>query len=143
MHKNIYPVIIILSFVFTSCCKEASDKISENDPQKPVLIGQDIQVNKSLVQLKITGVFSNTDGSYILRARVIDIKENDAYPNLAVIGEEYTITPAFELNERKEMVKNSERNKRLLSIPKQTEVFKAEIYFEKVKGWFIRDIISE
>ncbi|MDP4176572.1 MAG: hypothetical protein Q8933_21515 [Bacteroidota bacterium] len=103
-----------------------------------------IQINKSVVIAEIIESHVKDSTNFLIVAKTLDVKEDPAYPSLAVKGEIYQLFPGFVLGKDKEPVDNRKNQKlrRLKNLTKGQN-FKAIIYLDDSKRWIIQDIISD
>jgi hypothetical protein len=130
--------------------KTDSQKLNHSEiPKGPSLFEQAnkkaaIQINKSVVIAEIIENHVQDSTNFFIIAKTLDVKEDPAYPNLAVKGEIYKLFPGFVLGNDKQPV-NNRKNQKLLRLKdlKKGQSFKAIIYLDDSKRWIIQDIISD
>lgn len=137
---SILPVIL-----FSSCCTNVSKEqtsISNNGNVRPNPTS--VVINKSIVNAKIEEIIKNENGDVVIKVLILYVEEDPAYPNLAIAGTTYNLAPNFQLDDEKKVIRDSDKNKNLLSLADQKPgyEFKAEIFFQNLNGWFIQDIIK-
>lgn len=102
-----------------------------------------IQVNKSVVIAEIIENNVQDSTNFFIIAKTLDVKEDPAYPSLAVKGEIYELFPGFVLGKSKEIINNRKNQKlRRLKDLNKGQNFKAVIYLDDSKHWIIQDVIS-
>lgn len=141
---KIFLVLITITF-FSSCCTDVSkEKVNISNSGNVLKNPTTLAINKSIIAAKVEEIFSNENGSFIVKALLINVEEDPAYPNLAMKGSTYNLIPNFQLDENKKIISDSEKNKDLFSLAKQKAgyEFKAIIFFENLNGWFIQEVIS-
>ncbi len=144
MKKLISFSVLLLSFHFFSCCTQpqvenkggSSGQI--NIPPPP----QDIAINRSTVTATIQDIMKGDNG-FTIRALISQVEDDGAYQSLATAGRTYTLTPLFYINDEGNMPDN-EKNRRFKTLLDKNagDTFKAYIFFERMNGWFIQDLIN-
>ena len=101
-------------------------------------------MNKSIIVAKVEEIFSNENGSFVVKALITSVEEDPGYPSLAMQGKSYNLIPNFLLDDDKKIISNSKKNRDLFSLAKQKagNEFKAIIFFENLNGWFIQEVMS-
>lgn len=98
--------------------------------------------NQSIVTARVDEVIFKDEIDYQLKVTILVVEQNDAYPSIAVPGNEYLLTPNFRYDNEKLMSSDvNESLKKLSKISKGKE-FKAEISLENLKGWYIQKVLS-
>jgi hypothetical protein len=85
----------------------------------------------------------NGSGSdFKLKARILKSQETEAFPSIAVAGEEYVLIPNIRIDNGK-LIEN-EINSDLLSLRNLSagQKFKAEISLTQKNGWVIQRVIK-
>ena len=134
------------ALLLSSCCSNVSqDKTNLPNSERVLKNPTSISINKSIVTARVLEILSseNEKENFAVKASIIKVEEDSAYPNMAVEGEVYILVPNYQLDEEKKIMLDSEKNKKLSSLGKQkpgTE-FKAVIFFENPRGWFIQQVL--
>jgi hypothetical protein len=141
--KQLFVLLFILSII--SCSNDVS-KENEVDSKEPVTNkgpGQTIQMNKSIVLVKLISKEVKDETNFNLRAKILNVEEKSNYESIAVAGEEYTLKPSFYYDENNKIPEN-ERNKGLKELVelKAGDEFKAEISLEQSLGWTINKVLQ-
>ncbi len=138
--KSYIILFTLLSIFLASCsCPEelSRDKNTtlNSEPQ--------IQINQSTVNAEVEDIYLIDEYNFILKAKILEVEENPAYTSMAVKGSIYNLIPNFQLDENQNVIKESGKNKNLsgLSKLKRGDKFKAIIFFEKLKGWYIQEAL--
>lgn len=137
--------ITVLGILYSSCCRNVSNEnIKDSESNKIVKNPASLTINKSIVTAKIEGIDLSNDQSFAIKAYIIEVEEDPSYPSMAIAGKTYNLTPNFQLDEEKNIISDSERNKdlKLLSKKNVGTEFKASIFFDNANGWFIQEIIK-
>lgn len=133
-------LIILFSFCRTNVTKEQTHISSNgNIHQNPTSVA----INKSIESAKIEEIIKNENGDVVIKAFILKVDEDPSYPSLAIAGTTYNLTPSFQLDEGKKIIRDSDKNKNLLLLTSQKPgyEFQAEIFFENLNGWFIQEVI--
>jgi hypothetical protein len=130
--------ILSIFLAACSCPKEQSrekETTLNSEPQ--------IQINQSTILAEVEDIYLIDEYNFILKVRVLEVEENPAYASMAIKGSVYNLIPNFQLDENQKVMKESEKNKNLsgLSKVKRGDKFKAIIFFEKPKGWYIQEAL--
>lgn len=136
-----YSILFTILSIFLAACScpeelsREKDTTLNSEPQ--------IQINQSTVLTEVEDIYMNDEYNFILKVKVLEVEENPAYASMAIKGSVYNLIPNFQLDENKSVMKESEKNKSLskLSKHKKGDRFKAIIFFEKLKGWFIQQAL--
>ena len=139
MKQNVILFAALNIFLFISC--SSSEKNTEKET--PLKSNQQIQINQSRVNAEVEDIYVNDAYDFIIKANVLDVEENPAYPSMAVKGNVYNLIPNFRLDENKNIIKDSDKNINLSGLSKlqKGEKFKAIIFFEYLKGWYIQEVL--
>ncbi|AFH50100.1 Hypothetical protein IALB_2397 [Ignavibacterium album JCM 16511] len=132
-------ILVLFSFsLLISCsnCKE-SQTANQSNQNFPTAIGQNLSKVEAEV-LEITG--SGTD--FKIKVKVLTSEETEAYPSIAVAGEEYVLTPNLRSDNGKLL--DNEVNSNLLSLRNYSkgQKFNAEISLDQKSGWLIQRVIK-
>jgi hypothetical protein len=139
MKSNTLLFVLLSSLIFVSCCTTEQSTGKNNtlnsEPQ--------IQINQSTILGEVEDIYVNDEYNFILKVKILEVEENPAYTSIAVKGSVYNLIPNFQLDENQKVIKESEKNKNLsgLSKLKRRDKFKAAIFFEKLKGWYIQETL--
>lgn len=146
MNNSIKIFLVVISIILlSSCCTDVSkDKVNLSIPGNTLKNPTSIAINKSIIVAKVEEIFSNENGSFVVKALITSVEEDPGYPSLAMQGKSYNLIPNFLLDDDKKIISNSEKNKDLFSLAKQKAgyEFKAIIFFENLNGWFIQEVMS-
>lgn len=132
-------LVLLFSFpLFFSCsnCKETQTG-NQTNQKFPAAIGQ----NLSIVEAEVLEVVGN-ERDFKLKVKVLKTKETDAYPSIAVEGEEYNLTPNLRTDNGKLL--DNEINSNLLALRNLSrgQKFNAEITLDEKSGWIIQRVIK-
>lgn len=135
--------LVFLPLILTNCCasKNSSDVVNKkNDLVK--IYPNTIQQNLSIVQAEVINLEKNNSNDIKLHVKVLSVKENDAYPSIAVAGNEYVLSPNFIFDGDK--IIDNDLNKSLLKLRKLSpgDKFKAEIFLDNQNGWMIQKVLE-
>ena len=139
MKSYIILFAIVFSFVLVSCTSTEQSTGKNNtlnsEPQ--------IQINQSTTLAEVEDIYVNDEYNFIIKVKVMEVEENPAYPSMAVNESVYNLIPNFQLDERKNVIKDSKKNMSLSKLSKlqKGDKFKAIIFFEKLKGWYIQEVL--
>lgn len=140
-----FSVLIPAALLFISC--SSKDCVHDTDDNNSTQLNNQIQnttvaINRTNAVCKVVDVLKG-DKNLSLIIKVVSVNDEDNYPSFAVVDAEYTVQPAFAIEENGELIKN-ERNERLnsLSKMKKGDSFNCYLSYENMKGWFIYDIIN-
>jgi len=141
--KQLFVLLLILSCI--SCSNDVS-KENELDSEKPVTTkgpGQTIQINKSVVLVRLISKEVEDETNFTLRAKVLNVKEKTSYESIAVAGEEYILKPNFYYDENYQIPANERNNglKELVELKTGNE-FNAEISLDQSMGWTINKVLK-
>lgn len=138
----------LVPLLLSACCPEQSDQLNtqNNQQETPPPAGgeQTIQINKSYVTAEVDELFYKDDENFIIRASILDVREDPAYTSMAMAGSIYILIPNFQLDNNMNVMADSETNKNLSALAKlkKGDKFNAEVFFDKSKGWFIQQVIT-
>lgn len=144
MKKLVTFSAMLVSFHFLSCCTQPQVENKGgsggqiNVPPPP----QELAINRSTVTATIHDIMKGDNG-FTIRALISQVEDDGAYQSLAAAGSTYTLTPLFYIDDQGNIPDN-EKNRRLNSLlsKKAGDSFKAHIFFERMSGWFIQDLIN-
>ena len=147
VRNNLVKILFFLTaaLCYSACCtnmtKENSNVLMKgNKIPNPTNVG----INKSFVSAIVENIYSNDDGTLMVKALITKVEDNPSYPSLAMQGSEYDLIPNFQVDENKTLATDSDKNQKLQLLLKQSKgyEFKAVIFFENPNRWFIEDIIN-
>lgn len=137
--KFLATFVVTLSTIALLSCSNCKESQSENnrDAGKPTSIA----LNMSIVEAEVIEV-SGDDKNFKVKTKVLSVEENSSFPSIAVVGEEYLLTPNFRTEDGK--VLNNEINSNLSSLRKLSkgQKFKAEISLDQNSGWLIQKVLK-
>ena len=141
--KQLFVLLFVLSFV--SCSNDVS-KENEADSEKPVApqkSAQTIQINESFVLARLINKVVRNETDFTIRVEILKVEENSNYESIAVVGEEYTLTPSFYHDEKNKIAEN-ERNQGLKEIVTLNvgDEFNAEISLDPSLGWTLNKVLK-
>ncbi len=131
-------LLLCSSLILISCsnCKESQtgNQSNQNYPT-------DIAQNLSIVEAEVLEVLG-TGNDFKLKVRLLKSQETEAYPSIAVAGEEYILSPNLRSDNGKLL--DNEINSNLLSLRNfsKGQKFNAEISLTKKNGWLIQRVIK-
>ncbi|MCL5029846.1 MAG: hypothetical protein M1480_12610 [Bacteroidetes bacterium] len=138
----------LILIVFSSCSYDVSKDQREAKTENVQIKTQTkyparIQENQSTVLAEIEGVYGRSKEDFFIKARIIKVDENQAYSSMAIPGASYILVPSFQLDD-KQKIMTSEKNKSLFGLAKLRagDTFKAIIFFEQFKGWYIDKVLE-
>jgi hypothetical protein len=133
----LFTALSIFSIISCSSSEQNTEK------ETPLKSNQQIQFNQSRVLAEVEDIYVNGAYNFIIKAKVLDVEEDPAYPSMAVKGNVYSLIPNFQLDENKNVIGHSDKNINLsgLSELQKGEKFKAIIFFEYLKGWYIQEVL--
>lgn len=137
--------VTVLSIFLSSCCHDVSkENMKDSESSKITKNPASLTINKSIVTARIEGVEFSDDGSFAIKAYIINVEEDPSYPGMAITGKTYSLIPNFRLDEEKNIITESEINKNLNLLSKKSigTEFEASIFFDKSNGWFIQEVIK-
>lgn len=135
--------LVFLSLILTNCCASKNSTDVVNKKKDLVKISQNtIQQNLSIVEAEVINLEKNNSNDFKLRVKVLSVKENDAYPSIAVTGNEYILTPNFIFDG--DRIVDNDINKSLLKLSELSlrDKFKAEIFLDNQNGWIIQKVLE-
>jgi hypothetical protein len=146
MHAIYIPAVIVASIIFSSCCSNVTKERGEvnikdlQTQEKPT----DIQINKSYITAEVDEIEIVDGTDFIITANILEVEKSDAYQSMASPGTKYKLKPNYRLKEDKTIDKNSDENKKLMSLAelKKGDRFEAEISYEGLNGWVINERIK-
>jgi len=147
MNNSIKIFLVLVSIIhLSSCCANVTkEKTNGLNSGKILKSPTAIAENKSIITARVEEIHLNENGSFIIKAFISKVEGDPSYPNLAMEGETYDLTPNFRLDDDKKIISDSEKNKNLSLLSKQKAgyEFKAVIFFENLDGWFIQEVIKD
>ncbi|MGE5399082.1 MAG: hypothetical protein ACM3S2_01675 [Ignavibacteriales bacterium] len=116
-----------------------SDSLTRQNPNKAA-----VRSNYSRAQVELLSSAIVDTNSFILKVRVMDLRDNQSYQDIAVKGETYELRPAFILDKYGKIA-DDKRNKRLLELKKlkSGSRFWAVMSYYADRGWMIMDVLDE
>uniref|UniRef100_A0A7V3E6Q7 Lipoprotein n=1 Tax=Ignavibacterium album TaxID=591197 RepID=A0A7V3E6Q7_9BACT len=137
--RLLISLIFLLSFSFLISCSNCKQTQTgnNNNQNSPAAITQ----NLSIVEAEVVEV-TGSGNDFKVKARIISTVETDAYPSIAVSGEEYILTPNLRTENGKLLY--NEINSNLLSLRNLSkgQKFTAEISLDQKTGWLIQRVIK-
>lgn len=137
--KVLSPILLLCSILIVSACSNCKETQSNNQTYQtnPTTIAQ----NLSKVEAEVVEVIGSGN-DFKIKVKVLSAQETDAYPSIAVAGEEYILKPNLRTENGKLM--DNEINSELLSLRNYSkgQKFKAEISLDQKNGWFIQKVIK-
>lgn len=138
MRLLISTLVLCSIMIVSSCsnCKETQSNIQTNQ-NTPTTITQNI----SKVEAEVLEVIGSGN-EFKVRVKVLNSQETEAYPSIAVAGEEYILKPNLRTEDGKLM--DSDINSGLLSLRNYSkgQKFNAEISLDQKSGWLIQRVIK-
>ncbi len=145
MNNSIKIFFLISSLtLLSSCCSNLSKDKSESLTSESMLKNPaSVAINKSIVHATIKEILFDGKENFKIKALITNVEEDPAYSNMAVVDEIYDLIPNFQLDDDKKIIADSERNEKmkLLSKQKPGTEFKAVIFFENPRGWFVQEVL--
>lgn len=137
--KVINSILLLCSILIVSACSNCKETQSNNQTYQtnPTTIAQ----NLSKVEAEVVEIISS-ENDFKIKVKVLSAQETDAYPSIAVTGEEYILKPNLRTENGKLM--DNEINSELLSLRNYSkgQKFKAEISLDQKIGWLIQKVIK-
>lgn len=132
-------ILVFFSIVIVSSCsncKETQSNIQTNQNTPTT-----ITLNISKVEAEVLEVIGSGN-EFKVRVKVLNSQETEAYPSIAVSGEEYVLKPNLRTEDGKLM--DNEINTGLLSLRNYSkgQKFNAEISLDQKNGWLIQRVIK-
>ena len=112
--KNSIKIFLALVSItlFSSCCADVSkEKVNVSNSGNVLKNPTSLAINKSIVAARVEEILSSENGSFVVKALIINVEEDHYYPNLAVAGTTYTLIPSYQLDDNKKIISDSEKNK--------------------------------
>lgn len=132
-------VLLLCSSLFLISCSNCKESQTGNQSNQnyPTNIAQ----NLSIVEAEVLEVLG-TGNDFKLKVKILKSQETDAYPSIAVEGEEYLLTPNLRSDNKKLL--DNEINSNLLSLRNfsKGQKFNAEISLTQKNGWLIQRVIN-
>ncbi|WP_337864571.1 hypothetical protein [Ignavibacterium sp.] len=137
--KLISSILVLCSILIVSSCSNCKEtqKYNQTNQNNPTTITQNI----SKVEAEVLEVIGSGN-EFKVRVKVLNSQETEAYPSIAVAGEEYILKPNLRIEDGKLM--DSEINSGLLSLRNYSKGQKvnAEISLDQKNGWLIQRVIK-
>lgn len=132
-------VLVLCSFLFLISCSNCKESQTANQSNQnfPTAIGQNLSKVEAEV-LEIIGIGND----FKVKVKVLNSQETEAYPSIAVAGEEYILIPNLRSDNGKLL--DNEINSNLLSLRNYSkgQKFNAEISLDQKSGWLIQRVIK-
>lgn len=132
-------VLVLCSFLFLISCSNCKESQTANQSNQnfPTAIGQ----NLSKVEAEVLEIIG-TGNDFKVKVKVLNSQETEAYPSIAVAGEEYLLIPNLRSDNGKLL--DNEINSNLLSLRNYSkgQKFNAEISLDQKSGWLIQRVIK-
>lgn len=132
-------VLVLCSFLFLISCSNCKESQTANQSNQnfPTAIGQ----NLSKVEAEVLEIIG-TGNDFKVKVKVLKSQETEAYPSIAVAGEEYILIPNLRSDNGKLL--DNEINSNLLSLRNYSkgQKFNAEISLDQKSGWLIQRVIK-
>ncbi|MHB1687711.1 MAG: hypothetical protein ACYCVH_10090 [Ignavibacteriaceae bacterium] len=142
------PIILVAySLTLFSCGSDVSkDGNSQNQFNIPKIISKApaaIQVNQSTVTAVVDAITIKAKDDFQVKANILKVENTPAYHSMAIEGAAYTLTPNFQLDDKKQIMLTL-KNTGLMNLAKlkSGDTFKAIIFYTQFKGWFIDSVLS-
>lgn len=130
--------LLCLILIISSCsnCKETQSSIQTNQ-NNPTTVAQ----NLSKVEAEVLEVIGSGN-DFKVKVKILNSQETEAYPSIAVAGEEYILKPNLRTENGKLM--ENDINSGLLSLRNYSkgQKFDAEISLDQKNGWLIQKVIK-
>lgn len=143
----IVPLCILSACLLFSCGSDRTVKSSPGGGEHDVPLPSDhppaaVGINRSTVIAEVISVEVRGDIDFSITAKILDVREDAAYPSIAVVGNVYTLRPQFVYTETG-TVSDDPRNVSLRSLVRagKGESIRAVIFYENGKGWCISELI--
>lgn len=132
-------VLLFYSSIFLISCSNCKDTQSGNQSNQNFQTS--ITQNLSVVEAEVLEI-NGSGFDFKLKARILKSQETEAFPSIAVAGEEYVLIPNIRIDNGK-LIEN-EINSDLLSLRNLSagQKFKAEISLTQKNGWVIQRVIK-
>lgn len=137
--KVLSSILLLCSILIVSACSNCKETQSNNQTYQTNLTT--IAQNLSKVEVEVVEIISSGN-DFKIKVKVLSAQETDAYPSIAVTGEEYILKPNLRTENGKLM--DNEINSELLSLRNYSkgQKFKAEISLDQKIGWLIQKVIK-
>ena len=114
--KNSIKIFLLIGSLtlLSSCCADVSKETVNSSNSSTILkIPTSLAINKSIVAARVEEILSSENGSFVVKALIINVEDNPSYPSLAMNGKSYNLIPIFQLDDNKKIISDSEKNKSL------------------------------
>ncbi|BDQ02709.1 hypothetical protein [Ignavibacterium sp.] len=132
-------VLVLCSLFFLISCSNCKESQTANQSNQnfPTTIGQ----NLSKVEAEVLEIIG-AGNDFKVKVKVLNSQETEAYPSIAVAGEEYILIPNLRSDNGKLL--DNEINSNLLSLRNYSkgQRFNAEISLDQKSGWLIQRVIK-
>ncbi len=137
--RLLISLLVLGSFLLLISCSNC--KVNQTGNNSNQNLPTNIAQNLSIVEAEVLEVIGSTD-NFKLKVRIIKSQETDAYPSIAVAGEEYILAPNLRVDNGKLL--DNEINSNLLSLRNfsKGQKFNAEISLTQKNGWLIQRVIQ-
>lgn len=130
--------LLCLILIISSCsnCKETQSN-NQTNQNNPTTVAQ----NLSKVEAEVLEVIGSGN-DFKVKVKILNSQETEAYPSIAVAGEEYILKPNLRTENGKLM--ENDINSGLLSLRNYSkgQKFDAEISLDQKNGWLIQKVIK-
>jgi hypothetical protein len=152
--KILYPLAVVSLIAMGQGCSPrgsterpesaapSSREAKTNDAQPTAEEGTSIKRNGASVSALVESVSTLENDMYTLFVRLDSAVAIEGMDSPAVQGQWLNLTPGYLLDEKGEIDRSNDRNKRLMSLrsASQGDEFKGKITFEGKKGWVLLDV---
>jgi hypothetical protein len=145
-NSKMFKVILqisILIILFSSCGKETK---TTKDTPPPIKNNAPAAIAENLSTVKAIVVSNEVKDSinFILKVKTLSVSESSSMPSLAVVGEQYSLTPNFAVNSKDEIIKNAKNaGLKKLKNAKAKDVLKLQIFLSPGNKWMIYKNLTE
>ena len=146
MKLSVACILIFSIISFSSCSSDVSRQdntsVSKSQSQPQSKFPAKIAENQSIVTAEIEGIYVKDKNDFFIKARILKVYDNPLSLSFAIQGASYILIPSFQLDDKKHVMA-SDKNKSLSNLTKLKagETFKAVIFYEQFKGWFIEKVL--
>lgn len=137
--RLLISIVVFFSIVVVSSCSNCKETLSniQTNQNNPTTITQ----NLSRVEAEVLEVIGSGN-EFKVRVKVLNSQETEAFPSIAVAGEEFILKPNLR-TENGKLIEN-DINSGLLSLRNYSkgQKFNAEISLDQKNGWLIQRVIK-
>ncbi|MEJ5262138.1 MAG: hypothetical protein WHT45_05620 [Ignavibacterium sp.] len=137
--RLLISILVLCSIMIVSSCSNCKETHSNNQTNQnnPTTIAQ----NLSKVEAEVLEVIGSGN-DFKVKVKILNSQETEAYPSIAVAGEEYILKPNLRTENGKLM--ENDINSGLLSLRNYSkgQKFDAEISLDQKNGWLIQKVIK-